>query len=83
MTTMTKILQRICQGIVSCREEGEKPRELLVTELARPLLRDSFTYRHAAEQDTIYGVPVRWTIPRRNHPEMAIRTIGGDTRVIA
>jgi hypothetical protein len=75
-------LERIMRGIVSCRSDGETPRELIVTELARPLLREQCRRPAAAKQDSLCGVPVRWILPRRHHPELAIRTMGGDTRVI-
>jgi hypothetical protein len=75
-------LERIIRGIVSCRSDGETPRELLVTELARPLLKEQCHWPAATKQDTIGGLPVQWILPRRHHPELAIRTMGGDTRVI-
>jgi hypothetical protein len=47
----------------------------------RAALREQY-HQPATEADKAYGVPVQWCTPRAGFPDMAIRTMGGDTRVI-
>lgn len=81
MTKAEAILMRIVRGVISCRQEGETPRAVMISMTLREALREQ-CHQPATEADKAYGVPVQWCTPRAGFPDMAIRTMGGDTRVI-